>query len=250
VWCWADHPWPANVFTYCHGLAVSPYGVVARDRRPKQALATVRRLFRARQGVPEEQAVPPPRGPSGDVLYMVRHSLTDLPAVAFPEGYDIRAMQPNEGGLWQDIERDAESFFRIEDGLFERVFGSNLAATAWRCFLVTGPRGVAVGTLSAWSDTQYLGEPWGQVHWVAIRPAYQRKGLARAALAYTLQQLAQWHERAYLGTQSLRLPAIRLYLEMGFVPDLRHLGAPEAWANVAQQIDHPALRDLPGARED
>jgi GNAT superfamily N-acetyltransferase len=115
---------------------------------------------------------------------------------------------------------------------------------------VTGPRGVAVGTLSAWSDTQYLGEPWGQVHWVAIRPAYQRKGLARAALAYTLQQLAQWHERAYLGTQSLRLPAIRLYLEMGFVPDLRHLGAPEAWANVAQQIDHPALRDLPGARED
>ncbi|MHB1318562.1 MAG: GNAT family N-acetyltransferase, partial [Anaerolineae bacterium] len=250
VWCWADHAWPANVFTYCHGLAISSYGVVTRDRRPKAALATVRRLFRDRQGIPDPPPAPPPRGLSGASLYMVRTTLQDIPDIDFPEGYGIRAMRPNEGGLWLDIERDAEPFFHIEDGLFERVFGSNQAAMAWRCYLVTGPRGVAVGTLSAWSDLDYLGESWGQVHWVAIRPAYQRKGLARAALAYTLRQLARWHTRAYLGTQSYRLPAIRLYLDMGFLPDLRHPGAREAWAEVAAKLDHPALRDALGQSAD
>ncbi|MFO7698665.1 MAG: GNAT family N-acetyltransferase, partial [Anaerolineae bacterium] len=246
VWCWADHAWPANVYSYCHGLAVSPYGVVTRVRRPKAALATVKRFFRSRHGIPEPEPAPPPRGPSGDVLYMVRPTLEDIPEVDFPEGYGIRAMQPNEGGLWEDIWRDTEPYFTIANGLFERAFGSNPVAMAWRCYLVTGPRGVAVGTLSAWSDSDYLGEPWGQVHWVAIRPAYQRKGLARAALAYTLRQLAQWHTHAYLGTQSLRLPAIRLYLDMGFLPDLRHPGARQAWAELAKQIDHPALRSALG----
>jgi len=114
-------------------------------------------------------------------------------------------------------------------------------ATRWRSYLVTDPRGIAVGTVSAWQDPDYLGEPWGQVHWLAVRPAYQRQGLARAALAYTLRQLARWHTRAYLGTQSRRVGAIRLYLDMGFVPDLRHPGARRAWESVSREIEHPAL---------
>jgi len=241
IWCWADHPWPANVFSYCHGLALSPYGVVTRDRRPKRALATVRCLFRARQGLPPEPPPGPQRNAAGDVLHMVRHDLEGIPEAPFAEGYGIRAMQMDEGGLWADIWRDAEPYFAIEDGLFERVFGSNLPAIGWRCYLVTGPRGVAVGTIAAWTREDDQGEMWGQVHWVAIRPNYRRLGLARAALAYTLRQLARWHKRAYLGTQSHRLGAIRLYLDMGFEPDLGYPGAREAWATVAEQLNHEAL---------
>lgn len=173
---------------------------------------------------------------------MIRRDLTDIPDVPFPEGYGIRPMQPDEGGLWADIWRDAEPYFAIEDGLFERVFGSNLPAIGWRCYLVTGPRGVAVGTISAWIREDAQGESWGQVHWVAIRPAYRRLGLARAALAYTLHQLARWHTRAYLGTQSYRLGAIRLYLDLGFEPDLGYPGAREVWLRVAEELDHAALR--------
>ncbi|NLX41966.1 MAG: GNAT family N-acetyltransferase, partial [Chloroflexi bacterium] len=220
VWCWADHAWPANVFRYCHGLAVSPYGVVNRARHPKRALASVRDLFYTRRGLER------PAAPSLDVtatsylLRMVRPTLEGIPEVPFPEGYGIRPIHQDEGGLWVDILRDAEPVFTLQDGLFERTFAANLPATAWRCYLITSPRNTAVGTVSAWSSNRYHGEAWGQVHWVATRPAFQRLGLARAGLAYTLQQLARWHTRAFLETHAFRQGAIRLYLDMGFEPDL------------------------------
>lgn len=241
VWCWADHPWPGNVFDFCYGLATSPYGVMTRERRPKAAYRVVRHLFRARQGLDEPSQQGPKRGAAGYELYMVRFSLQDVPEVPFPEGFSIRPMQPNEGALWLDIQRDAEPFFEVQPEWFEQQFGSNLPATQWRCFFIVNARGVAVGTISAWVNHDYFGEVWGQVHWLAVRPAYQRRGLARAALAYCLRQLARWHERAFLGTQSARHGAIRLYLEMGFQPDLRHPGAREAWLALRNEVDYPEL---------
>lgn len=50
VWCWADHAWPPGSFF--NGLAVSPFGVVTRDRRKKAAYWTTRRLFREKRGLP------------------------------------------------------------------------------------------------------------------------------------------------------------------------------------------------------
>ena len=82
------------------------------------------------------------------------------------------------------------------------------------------------------------------VHWVAVRPAYQGRGLGKAMLSFTLNQLAQWHDRAFLGTQTKRLAAIWLYLSFGFVPDLEQPGAIEAWRTVKEQLHHPVLDAL------
>jgi len=49
IWCWADHAWPPGAFF--NGLAISPFGVVTRERRKKAAYWTTRRLFRQRQGL-------------------------------------------------------------------------------------------------------------------------------------------------------------------------------------------------------
>ncbi len=242
VWCWADHPWPGNVFGFCHDLAISPYGVVTRDRRRLPDYRTIRAMFRERQGLLDaDESALSSAGPAGIELFMIRPSLSDVPDVPFPDGYGIRTMAPDEGGLWTDIQRDAEPYFPVPSEWFVQQFGQNLPAVAWRCFLIVDARGVAVGTVSAWYKDDYHGEPWGQLHWLAIRPAHQRRGLARAAVSYALQQLSHWHERAFLGTQSARLGAIRLYLDMGFVPDLAYPGAASAWRTISQDLDHPAL---------
>jgi hypothetical protein len=60
-------------------------------------------------------------------------------------------------------------------------------------------------------------------------------------MSYALNVLAQWHERAVLGTQTKRLRAIRLYLDFGFLPDLEAPGAVQAWREVSEQLHHPAL---------
>jgi len=46
IWCWADHTWHESL---SDNLAISPYGIVTRDRRPKASLPTVKRIFESRQ---------------------------------------------------------------------------------------------------------------------------------------------------------------------------------------------------------
>jgi len=177
---------------------------------------------------------------------MIRPNLNNIRTVPFPDGYGIRTFQPGEGGLWEDIQRDAEPFLTIDSGLFAREFGHDMPATAIRCCFLTDPGGDAVGTISAWYG-QYRDQNCGRIHWVAVRPAYQRRGLARAWLSDALRRLAKWHSQALLDTSTERLGAIRLYLEAGFVPDLDYPGAQDAWREVAENDGFGHLRALVSA---
>jgi len=174
---------------------------------------------------------------------MIRPHLRDLPAPVFPAGFGIRPMRRDEGHLWLAVERDAEQYLPIGDDTFAREFGHDLDAVPQRCFLLTGPGEAVVGTISAWYHT-YRGEEYGLIHWVAVRPAFQGRGLGRAGLRCALHELARWHTRALLGTQTRRLPAIRLYLDHGFVPDLEDEQAVPRWRHVREKLDHPVLHRL------
>ncbi len=227
IWCWADHPWPASRF--CNGLAISPFGVVSRQRRRLAPYWTARAIFRARQGLP---VLPRASEPSGTGVIMVREHMDNLPPAPFPPGYGIRPMTVDDIGLWTDIQRDAEPFLTITDSLFRDEFGDDLGTLPRRCFIVTNPRGLGIGTISAWYDRDFHGQETGRIHWVAIRPREQGKGLGKAALAYAMRRLAQWHDHCYLATSTERLGAIALYLSFGFEPDLRPANAQAAWSSI------------------
>ena len=237
IWCWADHPWPPpGLF---EGLSMSPFGVLTRQRVAKKAFWAARKVFHARRAL--ALAAPPDASRSPRRLVMIRPHVRDIPVVSFPEGYGIRPMSVSDIGLWTDIERDAERFIDIRDDLFEQEFGYANPAIGWRCFIVTGPRGLGVGTISAWCDRNFRGQDYGRIHWVAIRSAHQGRGLGKAALAYAMRVLAQWHERCYLVTSSERLVAVRLYLDFGFEPDLAGEGELAKWRDLAGKLDHPRL---------
>jgi beta-glucuronidase len=236
LWCYADHPWPEEPFI--NNLTNSPFGVVTRDRRPKRAVQTVRSLFHAPASTPHSDAL------DNWPVTMIRPHLRDIPHVAFPDGYGVRPLGRNEGGLWEDLWRDAEPFFKIENGLFDKEFGDDPAAIERRCFIITAPDGVAVGTISSWYSRDLKGQDYGRIHWVATRKACQGKGIMRAGLSYALEQMAQWHERAVLDTSTGRVGAIKLYLDFGFVPDLSAPRAREAWEAFRHKLNHPALAVL------
>ena len=55
------------------------------------------------------------------------------------------------------------------------------------------------------------------MHWVAILPAYQGRGLAKPLLAQVMQTMAVLgHRQVYLTTQRFRRAAIGLYTSFGF----------------------------------
>jgi GNAT superfamily N-acetyltransferase len=172
---------------------------------------------------------------------MIRPHLRDIPLAAFPEGFRIRPLQVEEGRMWTDIVLDAEAYLSLSEDLFEKEFGADLQAVPQRCFLIVDEGHVGVGTISAWYNRDYQGLDYGVIHWVAVRPAYQGIGLGRAGMSFALTRMAQWHERAMLSTQTRRLPAIKMYLNFGFLPELDREEAVEIWKAVHTELGHPAL---------
>ena len=188
-------------------------------------------------------ALSPPETAAGYGVHMIRPHLRDIPVATFPPGFGIRPLRTDEGPLWLAVERDAEEYLRLGDDAFEREFGADLASVPERCFLITAPGAAAVGTVSAWYYT-WRGTEYGLVHWLAVRPAYQGRGLGKAGLSHALSVLSRWHDQALLGTQTKRLRAIRLYLDYGFEPDMEEAQAQARWAQVSARLDHPGLRRL------
>lgn len=178
-------------------------------------------------------------------ITMTRPDLRDIPQFALPPGFGIRTMQTGESGIWTDVQRAAEPHFAVADDLFETQFGTDETVIGERCFLLTEKNGQAVGTISAWFDNGFRGERnWGRIHWLAVHPEFQGRGLAKAGLTHALTVLAAHHERAYLDTSTARLGALKIYLDFGFVPDLTAENAADAWHLVAARLPHPALEKL------
>ena len=181
---------------------------------------------------------------AGNAIHMIRPHLRDIPQVPLPQNYSIRPVRADEGGIWTEIVHAAEEWLDLSADLFVEEFGHDLQTAAERCFFILDDKDYAVGTISAWYRHDYRGLDYGLIHWVANRPAYQGLGLGKAGLSFALNTLAQWHERALLGTQTKRLPAIALYLNFGFLPDLDEPGAREDWRQLRDQLKHPALAEL------
>jgi mycothiol synthase len=78
----------------------------------------------------------------------------------------------------------------------------------------------------------------GRVHWVATDRSLRGNGLGRAVTVSVLHTLrAAGYERAMLETQPFRVPAIRLYLSLGFVPTIRDEEDGIAWASALEKVN-------------
>ena len=181
---------------------------------------------------------------AGNPVHMIRPHLRDVPDIGLPEGYAIRPLRVEEGTVWNDVVLDAEPWLDLSEKLFTDEFAHDLSSVPKRCFFVVDETDEPVGTASAWYKDGHRGLDYGLIHWVAVRPAYQGKGLGKAVLAYALEKLSHWHKRALLGTQSKRLPAIKLYLDFGFLPDLQNPDIVEDWRLLRTQLNHSTLDDM------
>ena len=174
---------------------------------------------------------------------MIRENMDNIPEIPFPSGFGVRNYRPGEGHIWTGIQRAAETFFKIEDDLFEREFGNNLSAMEDRSFFVVTDDGKEVGTITAWRYPDWKGKEWGLIHWVAIHPDYQGRGLAKPAMTVAMERLQQSHDRALLNTSTGRIIAVKVYLDFGFCPDMESNNSQEAWEEVASILAHPTLKE-------
>jgi len=166
-------------------------------------------------------------------LFMRRPWLDDLPEPpALPPGYIVRAYEPD------DLSALAT--------LLTRAFGDSWGEEQVRRRLVEAPdveqiyviahqdRLVATASARMLPDV-YPGS--GYVHWVGADPVYQGKGLGALVSIRVLQHFRDAGLRdAVLETDDFRLPALRMYLRLGFVPEYRAPDHQRRWAHLLAQL--------------
>ena len=125
--------------------------------------------------------------------------------------------------------------------LFREKFGHDDRLLAERqCFLLSHA-GDAVGTATAWFDDAFEGARWGRVHWVAILPEFQGRGLGSVLMTAVCRRLHELgHGRAFLRTAVNRIPAVRLYLRFGFEPHPRNAEEERLWLEILARLGQPA----------
>lgn len=173
----------------------------------------------------------------GLLLLMVRPNLDGLPPLALPEGYRLAtaAEFDKPAPLWAAVINESfddqswteeyvhESFASKEQHDPEGVF-----------FIMRGAE--AVSTAFAWLDDPGERQD-GRVHWVGTSPEHRGKGLGTAVVVAVLHYFKQHgFEKAHLETHPPLLPAIRVYLSLGFEPVPRKHEEETAWAEVMERI--------------
>jgi len=169
---------------------------------------------------------------------MSRENLDDIPKYSLPAGYSIKWYRPGYEKNWQAVQSLADEYTRVTPDLFHEQFGTDKKLLAERqCFLFDSEDNI-IGTASAWLD-HLGGKLLGRIHWLAIIPQQQGKGLAKPLLAVICKKLKELgHSRTYLTTQSVRIPAINLYAKFGFSPVIDSDRDREIWEKLQKHIKY------------
>lgn len=167
---------------------------------------------------------------------MIRENLDNIPQYDLPPPYTIRLYQPGDEVAWEHIHLAADRYTTITPTFFEEQFGQEEERLRERQFYLCDAAGMPIGTATAWFKS-HNGQPHGLVHWVAIVPSEQGKGLAKPLLSTVCQRLRDFkYSHAYLDTTSVRLAAIGLYLKFGFVPEIKNERDAEVWLKIRKRL--------------
>jgi GNAT superfamily N-acetyltransferase len=178
-------------------------------------------------------------------LELARSDLKGLPESPLPKGYSLRWFRSGDAAHWLRIHHDADPFNEIRPELFNRQFGCDLERLSnCQCYLEDAA-GRVVGTGTAWSASERQDGRWGRIFWLAILRHYQGRGLGKPLLAVVCNRLLELgYDHACVVTSTGRLPAVSLYLQFGFQPEIHTDEDRAIWDRV-----FTALRDAGRLKE-
>ena len=171
---------------------------------------------------------------------MIHDSLADVVATPLPDGLIVRPFETGDAARWLAIQSSTGIYDAIPGDLFEREFGDRPDGLPGRQLFARDTGGVDVATATAWYPEADRSADMGRIHWVAVCPEVQRRGIGRALTGIALERLrALGYRRAYLTTGAGNAAAVALYLDVGFRPEPRRDAERPAWQALAKRLGLP-----------
>lgn len=136
-----------------------------------------------------------------------------------PAGYSFCHYNEGNESEWAEIESSVAEF----DGpasaatYYNREFMPYAEELKRRQLFIQNPDGKKIATITAW--WKMTGERRDAIiHWVAVRPEYQGKGLGKALVSGGIKLMVsiEGDVDMYLHTQTWSYKAINIYLDAGF----------------------------------
>lgn len=166
-------------------------------------------------------------------LFMRLPQLTGLPpAPTYEPRYALRAAGPDDHGQLAELLSEAfEDRWDAERVAAEFSPGNGVEAT----YVVVSSAGV-VATAAARRLLDRYPEA-GYVHYVGVRVSERGQRLGEVVTRRVLVHFAAAGlDQAVLETDDFRLPAVRTYLRLGFVPETRTPGEGRRWSEVLRKL--------------
>ena len=164
----------------------------------------------------------------GKQLTMRRANLDNLPAPAVPDGFTLRDYRDGDDAEWAGFVAEYCTAPFAEHMKSHRFYKPEKVK-----FICEGDRPVATAT--AWDDEN--DGSLGVVHMVGAAPEYRGRGLGSAVLIAVLHHMKHSGKTAaILTTDDHRLPAIKMYLRLGFEPVVTDAEQADRWGKIRENI--------------
>ena len=171
-----------------------------------------------------------------DQLKMARHSLENLPTLQCPEGYHIRTYQQGDETHWARIMDIAfvDQGRTVQDTYTHVINQPNFDPDGF-CFVIH--KNMPIGTACAWQES-LRGKPIGYIDMLAVLPEHTGHRLGKWLTVFLLHYFkARRVASVMLDTDDFRLPAIKNYLNLGFVPVYAGENHLLRWQSIFEKLD-------------
>lgn len=156
-----------------------------------------------------------------------------LPEPRLPDGYILRGYQPgDEPGLidllnYKELDFGQWDLERINALLDEPEHRASASIVSY------DQKIVAVTFAARDKEDPTI----GSLDWVTCHPQHRGKRLGLAVCTSVLKYLVErGYERITVGTHDWRLPAIKIYLTLGFLPEMFRKDMPARWSAIMRNL--------------
>lgn len=154
-------------------------------------------------------------------VVMRKDSLKQYPKYKLSSGFRFVKYKSGDEEAWAAIEMAVSDFESHEAALayFDKEFAPKQDMLEKRMLFIENAQGEKVATATAW-EGKLDGITYPKLHWIAVKPEYQGRGLCKALLSKTLHLMDKLgHEgEVILFSQTWSYKAINLYYQYGFRP--------------------------------